>query len=74
MAEIVKHFAPRLVEIHNYSNSSSNTKKKENWTILNRNLKNDCNLVCAPIGFHYLCLSVHFLNTDSLSTYFYSEY
>jgi len=34
-AEIMNHFFPRLVEMHNYSSASSQDKKHYNWTTLN---------------------------------------
>ena len=34
-AEVVKHFLPRLVDIHNYSAAHSVAQKKYNWTTLN---------------------------------------
>lgn len=36
VAEIVHHFLPKLVEIHNYSAASSSTQKNYNWNTLNR--------------------------------------
>lgn len=36
VAEIVNHFLPKLVEIHNYSAANSVTQKKDNWTTLER--------------------------------------
>ncbi|KAI6656553.1 hypothetical protein LOD99_1348 [Oopsacas minuta] len=35
-AEVVSHFIPRLVELHNYSPASSTTQKLTNWQTLNR--------------------------------------
>jgi len=35
-AEIIKHYFPRMVEIHNYQNASSRAQKLTNWTTLNR--------------------------------------
>lgn len=35
MAEIVKHYFPRLVEIHNYPSASSTNQKLYNWSTLN---------------------------------------
>ena len=35
-AEVVSHFTPRLVELHNYSPASSSTQKITNWQTLNR--------------------------------------
>ena len=34
MAELIKHFRPKLVEMHNYSAANSSTKKKYNWATL----------------------------------------
>ena len=36
VAEIVHHFIPKLVEIHNYSAANSVTQKKDNWSTLQR--------------------------------------
>ncbi|XP_071483297.1 sperm flagellar protein 1-like [Diadema antillarum] len=36
MAEVVAHFLPRLVELHNYTPASSTKQKKDNWKTLNR--------------------------------------
>eukprot|EP00347_Sterkiella_histriomuscorum_P023443 403334620 len=35
MAEIVHHFLPKLVEVHNYQSSSAVSQKEYNWTTLN---------------------------------------
>lgn len=35
-AEIVQHYIPKLVEIHNYSLAHSQTQKLYNWNTLNR--------------------------------------
>eukprot|EP00055_Hartaetosiga_balthica_P006092 m.18732 g.18732 ORF g.18732 m.18732 type:complete len:221 (+) comp5003_c0_seq1:112-774(+) len=35
VAEVVNHFAPRLVELHNYSPASSSKQKVDNWHTLN---------------------------------------
>lgn len=35
-AEVVKHFFPKLVEMHNYVPANSMQQKLSNWTILNR--------------------------------------
>jgi CAMSAP CH domain. len=37
MAEIVHHYIPRIVEIHNYSPAHSTSAKLYNWNTLNRN-------------------------------------
>jgi len=36
VAEIVKHYFPRLVDIHNYSPAAAFKQKMENWYLLNR--------------------------------------
>lgn len=36
VAEVVHHFLPKLVELHNYSPASSSPQKMENWRTLNR--------------------------------------
>mmetsp|Transcript_14207 Transcript_14207/g.20770 ORF Transcript_14207/g.20770 Transcript_14207/m.20770 type:complete len:180 (-) Transcript_14207:874-1413(-) len=35
MAEIIKHFHPKLVELHNYPEANSFHKKLQNWETLN---------------------------------------
>ena len=34
-AEIVKHYLPKLVEIHNYPVTHNSKQKKTNWKLLN---------------------------------------
>lgn len=36
VAEIVKHFHPRLVDLHNYIPACSTDQKLSNWSLLNR--------------------------------------
>lgn len=36
MAEVVAHFIPRLVEVHNYQFTSSVSIKEYNWATLNK--------------------------------------
>jgi len=36
VAEIVKHYFPRLVDLHNYSPAAAFKQKMENWYLLNR--------------------------------------
>ncbi|XP_067828688.1 sperm flagellar protein 1 isoform X2 [Heptranchias perlo] len=38
VAEVVKHFLPKLVEIHNYIPANSTQQKLSNWQILNRKI------------------------------------
>ena len=35
LAEIVKHFVPKLVDLHNYSQAHSLSQKTYNWNTLN---------------------------------------
>lgn len=35
MAELIHHYSPRLVSVHNYPPANSITKKVENWNTLN---------------------------------------
>jgi len=36
VAEIIKHFLPRMIEIHNYVSAMSVNQKMNNWATLNR--------------------------------------
>jgi hypothetical protein len=36
VAEVVKHFLPKLVDLHNYTPANSVVQKTGNWTTLNR--------------------------------------
>jgi len=36
VAEIVKHYFPKMVELHNYPPANATTQKLENWYLLNR--------------------------------------
>jgi len=36
VAELVKHYHPHLVEIHNYTSAHAISRKAVNWKILNR--------------------------------------
>ncbi|KAM6956336.1 sperm flagellar protein 1 [Aplochiton taeniatus] len=44
-AEVVKHFFPKLVEMHNYSPANSTQQKQSNWGTLNRK-------VFSKLNFH----------------------
>ena len=35
VAEVVKHFFPSMVELHNYSQAHSQSQKTYNWNTLN---------------------------------------
>lgn len=45
MAELVYHYFPRLVELHNYSSASGMSQKTYNWNTLNQK-------VFRRLGFH----------------------
>lgn len=34
VAEIIKHFVPKLIDLHNYAAASSTAQKTENWNLL----------------------------------------
>ncbi|EDV20343.1 uncharacterized protein TRIADDRAFT_32021 [Trichoplax adhaerens] len=36
VAEVVHHFLPKLVDLHNFSPANSATQKVDNWNVLNR--------------------------------------
>ncbi|XP_078667742.1 sperm flagellar protein 1-like isoform X3 [Branchiostoma floridae x Branchiostoma belcheri] len=42
-AEIVRHFLPRMVDLHNYSPANSTQQKLSNWGTLNRKVFNKLN-------------------------------
>ncbi|XP_056327296.1 sperm flagellar protein 1 [Danio aesculapii] len=44
-AEVVKHFFPKLVELHNYTPAHSTQQKQSNWITLNRR-------VFSKLNFH----------------------
>lgn len=35
MLQVIKHYIPKLVDIHNYHQASSSSQKVENWKTLN---------------------------------------
>lgn len=43
VAEIVAHFLPKMVELHNYSSTSSQAQKLTNWDTLNRKVLSKLN-------------------------------
>lgn len=45
VAEIVKHFIPRLVELHNYAGANSTNQKLNNWQTLNRKVLSKLNFL-----------------------------
>jgi|AntAceMinimDraft_11_1070367.scaffolds.fasta_scaffold308893_1 hypothetical protein len=38
MAEVVQHYFPKLVQLHNYSSANSTKQKMYNWGTLSREL------------------------------------
>ncbi|XP_074532606.1 sperm flagellar protein 1 [Halichoeres trimaculatus] len=44
-AEVVKHFLPKLVDLHNYVPASSTQQKASNWNLLNRKVFSKLNFV-----------------------------
>ena len=42
--EVIKHFCPHLVELHNYSNASSIQQKANNWNTMNQKVLKKLNL------------------------------
>lgn len=43
VAEIIKNFYPKLVELHNYPSTTSLNQKRINWATLNRKIFNRMN-------------------------------
>ncbi|XP_056005765.1 sperm flagellar protein 1-like isoform X3 [Ostrea edulis] len=43
VAEIVQHFRPKLIQMHNYTAASAVSIKKDNWTVLNRKVLSKLN-------------------------------
>ena len=41
-AELIKHFIPKLVELHNYTPANSTHQKLENWKTLNSKYNPRC--------------------------------
>ena len=36
IAEVVNHYCPRIIEVHNYTAANAMDKKITNWKLLNR--------------------------------------
>ncbi|KAG7512757.1 sperm flagellar protein 1 [Solea senegalensis] len=58
-AEVVKHFFPKLVDLHNYAPANSRPQKLSNWRVLNRKVFSKLNfnvpeetvnkiIICSP--------------------------
>ena len=48
VAEVIKHFLPNIIDLHNYCNAHSITQKTNNWTTLNNKVLKKFNLILAP--------------------------
>ena len=48
IAEVVKHFLPNIVDLHNYSNAHSVGQKTANWNTLNQKVLKKVNMNLAP--------------------------
>jgi hypothetical protein len=48
IAEVVKHFLPILVDLHNYSNAHSVNQKTYNWNTLNTKVLKKIGLQISP--------------------------
>ena len=48
VAEVVKHFQPQLVDLHNYSNAHSVQQKTYNWSTLNHKVFSKLGMQTSP--------------------------
>jgi hypothetical protein len=62
VAELVAHYCPRLVQLHNYSAASSAAQKLYNWTTLNQKVSAHVN---SQLPASLLC-SARTANTNSV--------
>ncbi len=44
MAELISHYNPKLVDLHNYPHSNSLVKKIENWNLLSNKVLKKLNI------------------------------
>ena len=49
-AEVIKHYLPKLIDLHNYSPANSVSQKVYNWTTLNRTSRSKL-LISNTISF-----------------------
>ncbi|KAH9524887.1 Sperm flagellar protein 1 [Bulinus truncatus] len=56
VAEVVRHFIPKLVELHNYTPGSSTPQKMQNWFLLNRKVFMKLNFQLTEDLIRELCL------------------
>lgn len=70
VAEIIKHYLPRLVDLHNYPSASSTIQKTTNWNTLNtkvlkkigvRMSKQEINdvITCKPLAIEHLLQRIY---------------
>lgn len=70
VAEIIKHYLPRLVDLHNYPSASSTMQKTTNWNTLNtkvlkkigvRMSKQEINdvITCKPLAIEHLLQRIY---------------
>ena len=48
IAEVLKHFLPNIVDLHNYSNAHSVQQKSANWNTLNQKVLKKVNMNLSP--------------------------
>ena len=48
VAEVLKHFVPSIVDLHNYTNTNSAQMKTSNWTTLNQKVMKKLNINLSP--------------------------
>nr|XP_020026021.1 sperm flagellar protein 1-like [Castor canadensis] len=58
VAEIVKHFHPRLVDLHNYIPACSTDQKLSNWSLLNRKVFHKLQFCIAEADIHKVVANV----------------
>ena len=70
VAEIIKHYLPRLVDLHNYPSASSTMQKTTNWNTLNTKVlkkigvkmtKQEINdiITCKPLAIEHLLQRIY---------------
>eukprot|EP00771_Trimastix_marina_P001773 gnl/Trimastix_PCT/2873.p1 GENE.gnl/Trimastix_PCT/2873~~gnl/Trimastix_PCT/2873.p1 ORF type:complete len:291 (+),score=59.76 gnl/Trimastix_PCT/2873:65-937(+) len=58
MAEVVKHFLPKIVDLHNYSSANSLSQKMYNWETLNQKVLKRIGLVLQLPHIENVCYCV----------------
>ena len=48
IAEVLKHFVPAIVDLHNYTSTNSAQMKNSNWTTLNQKVLKKLNVCLSP--------------------------